>query len=258
MGRRAMTEDRPRIFVSAGADGLRPYWLQTLTRPLSEAGADVRELPSFGSEKERREALRTADGLVLGGGPDIAPEHYGAEMGPMLGPLDRERDAIELPLTREALELDLPVLGICRGMQIMSVCLGGTMYRDASEHPGAEDHPSGLARGFLPVIEADLAGDPLPPLLTHPVTTHPGSVTADILGERPSVNSYHHQHLRELPGEMIAAAWADDGVIEAVELPGARFALGVQWELQVSWRETAEVGFFDRFVAATRNLTFKL
>jgi putative glutamine amidotransferase len=267
MGRRQMTgEGRPRVLVSAGGDWLHDYWMQTLTPPLSAAGADVRALPTLASEDERRRTLRAAHGLVLGGGHDIAPEHYGAELSPLLGPLDPERDALELPLTREALELDLPVLGICRGMQVMSVCLGGTMYRDASEHPGAEDHPSGQSRGFLPVIKAQLAGDPLPPLLTHPASTRPGSLTAEILGEAPSVNSYHHQHLRDLPAEMVASAWAADGVVEAVELPRARFAIGVQWELQVSWSQGAEAGLIERFVdaarrrrsAVDRDLTFKL
>ena len=167
------------MLVSAGGDWLHDYWMQTLTPPLEAAGAEVRALPAFARKRTPPGAPRCR-GLVLGGGYDIGPEHYGAEPSPLLGPLDRERDAVELPLTREALELDLPVLGICRGMQVMSVCLGGTMYRDASENPGAEDHPSGMSRGFLPVIKAQLAGDPPPPLLTHPASTRPGSVTAEI------------------------------------------------------------------------------
>ena len=149
---------RPLILVSSGHDWLHNYWIRALAPPLVAAGADVRKLSDIGPPADRHEAIKVADGLVLGGGEDIAPQHYGSETSPLLGALDHERDELELPLAREAFEIGLPLLGICRGMQVMSVCLGGTMYHDAAEHPGAEDHPTGLADGFRPFQEAELAG----------------------------------------------------------------------------------------------------
>jgi gamma-glutamyl-gamma-aminobutyrate hydrolase PuuD len=137
-------------------------------------------------------------------------------------------------------------------MQVMSVCLGGTMYQDASENPGAEEHPTGLAQGFKPVVAAQIADEPLPELLMHELRTSPGSVVAEHLVETTQVNSYHHQHLRDLPDGVVATGVAGDGVIEAIELPAARsFALGVQWELQAGWREDPELfSLYDAFVAA--------
>ena len=246
--------ESPTVVISAADDAWRAYWVRALAAPVVAAGAEVRMLWDLDSEAARRETLRSADGLLLGGGFDIDPRLYGEEPGPLLGPLDPKRDAIELPLVREALALGLPLLGVCRGMQVISVCLGGTMYQDTSENPGAEDHPTGLARGFAPVVAAELAGEPPPQLLTHPVTTAAGSTTAALLGAETSVNSYHHQHLRDLPDGVVATARAADGVVEAIELPDAPgFALGVQWELQAGWREDAgQFGFYVAFVAAAR------
>ena len=252
MGPHSMSSDggRPLILISAGHHWDHDYWIETLAPALVSAGADVRPLSDFPSEDERREAIRRAGGMLLGGGLDIDPVHYGEEMSSLLGPLDRERDEVELPLTREAFDLGLPLLGICRGMQVISVSLGGTMYRDASENPTGGDHPSGLGKGFVPSMKAVIAGGEHGPLLTHEVSTTPGSLAADFLGENAAVNSYHHQHLRDLPDGVVATTRAGDGVIEAIEIPDAPFVVGVQWELQASWPGTAEVGFLERFVAA--------
>ena len=126
------------------------------------------------------------------------------------------------------------------------------MYHDAAEHPGAEDHPTGLADGFRPFQEAELAGQPPPsaPHLTHPATTKPGSIVHQVLGNETTVNSYHHQHLRDVPPELLVSAWAPDGVVEAVEGLGAGFFLGVQWELQAFWREDRQLGLIECFVDA--------
>lgn len=246
---------RPLVLISAAEDAWRNYWLKALSAPVVTAGADVRMLWNFTSESARREALRHADGLLLGGGCDIEPYRYGAQASPLLGPLDPARDAIELPLVREALDLGVPILGICRGMQVMSVCLGGTMYQDTAENPSARDHPTGLARGFKPVVAAELADEPLPELLTHPVRTAADSLTAQLLARETTVNSYHHQHLRDLPDGVVATVRATDGVIEAIELPAAGvFALGVQWELQAGWRECSEqFAFYASFIDAARD-----
>jgi putative glutamine amidotransferase len=244
--------ERPLILVSASHDAWRPYWIRSFSAPLIAAGANSHVLSVLEAEGDRRDALRVADGLLLCGGHDIEPHYYGADDSPLIGPTDPHRDAVELPLVREAIELGVPLVGSCRGMQVISVSLGGTLYRDASEHPGAERHPSGGVEGFKPFYRAEMCGGPAPQALTHLVITRRGSWLGATLGERIELNSYHHQHLRDLPLGLRATAVASDGVIEGVELSATKaLALGVEWELQVGWREDRrQFDLFRRFVEA--------
>ncbi|MFH9983485.1 gamma-glutamyl-gamma-aminobutyrate hydrolase family protein [Streptomyces sp. NPDC017179] len=146
------------------------------------------------------------DGLVVAGGPDVEPERYGAEREPRTGPPARERDAWELALIRAALESGTPLLGICRGMQLLNVALGGTLVQHIDGH--TED---------VGVFGA------------HPVTPVAGTRYAAVVPEEAHVPTYHHQAVARLGEGLRASAHATDGTVEAVELPGDRFALGVQW-----------------------------
>jgi putative glutamine amidotransferase len=153
--------------------------------------------------------LGMLDGLLLAGGADIDPGTYGARPHPETGPTWPERDRFELALAHAALERDMPVLGVCRGMQMLNVALGGTLEQhldDTETHrhtPGAfSDHEVRLAEGTL---------------------------AARVVGsERTAVKSHHHQGIEELGDGLVAVGWADD-VVEAIELPGKRFGLGVLW-----------------------------
>ncbi|PJM95316.1 gamma-glutamyl-gamma-aminobutyrate hydrolase family protein [Streptomyces sp. CB01373] len=146
------------------------------------------------------------DGLVVAGGPDVEPERYGAEREPRTGPPARERDAWELALIRAALVSGTPLLGICRGMQLLNVALGGTLVQHIDGH--TED---------VGVFGA------------HPVTPVAGTRYAAVVPEETYVPTYHHQAVDRLGEGLRASAHATDGTVEAVELPGDRFALGVQW-----------------------------
>ncbi|MFJ2562621.1 gamma-glutamyl-gamma-aminobutyrate hydrolase family protein [Streptomyces sp. NPDC094154] len=146
------------------------------------------------------------DGLVVAGGPDVEPERYGAEREPRTGPPARERDAWELALIRAALDSGTPLLGICRGMQLLNVALGGTLVQHIDGH--TED---------VGVFGA------------HPVTPVAGTRYAAVVPEETHVPTYHHQAVDRLGKGLRASAHATDGTVEAVELPGDRFALGVQW-----------------------------
>ncbi|MFJ2734005.1 MULTISPECIES: gamma-glutamyl-gamma-aminobutyrate hydrolase family protein [unclassified Streptomyces] len=146
------------------------------------------------------------DGLVVAGGPDVEPERYGAEREPRTGPPARERDAWELALIRAALDSGTPLLGICRGMQLLNVALGGTLVQHIDGH--TED---------VGVFGA------------HPVTPVAGTRYAAVVPEETYVPTYHHQAVDRLGKGLRASAHATDGTVEAVELPGDRFALGVQW-----------------------------
>jgi putative glutamine amidotransferase len=245
---------RPLIAVTAPTQFWGTYWATTFARPLVAAGAAPVMLPLLEDDEARRAVLHHVDGVLLGGGHDIEPHHYGEQTGPLVGPPDRLRDALELPLAREAIELGLPIVGTCRGMQILCVALGGTLYLDASQNPGAEHHPSGGETGFKAVYLAEVEGRPLPPLVTHRVRTTPGSHLRAALGAEYDANSYHHQHVRELPAGMLATAVADDGVIEGVELEGSPgLVLGVQWEMQTGWQaDPCQFALFELLVEQAR------
>lgn len=157
------------------------------------------------------------DGLLLPGGADLDPATYGEERQPYCGPSEPDRDAMELSLTNMALARDLPVFGICRGMQTLNVARGGALYQDiAAQRPDASR-------------QHDLHGQPRD-TMAHAVTVEHGSLLAEALGaERLEVNSLHHQATRT-PGRGVRfVAHADDGVAEGMELPEYRFALAVQY-----------------------------
>jgi len=147
------------------------------------------------------------DGLVIAGGPDVEPERYGAAPEPRTGPPARERDAWELALIGAALESGTPLLGICRGMQLLNVALGGTLVQHLDGH-----------RADLGVFGS------------HTVKPVPGTRYAEIVPDTSSVPTYHHQSLDRLGEGLDPSAFAEDGTVEAVELPAGRgWVLGVQW-----------------------------
>ena len=152
------------------------------------------------------------DALVLVGGGDVDPARYGQAPDPATAGVDPGRDASELALLRAALDVDLPVLAICRGMQLLNVHLGGTLIQHVPDVVGDDRHQP--ARGcFSDVV----------------VTTEAGSAVATFLGETTSVRCSHHQALDRLGDGLVVTARSSDGLAEAVELPAARFVVGVQW-----------------------------
>jgi putative glutamine amidotransferase len=244
--------DPPAVAVSAGFTDYGDYLGVALSRPLLAAEAVPFLLPYVEDAAARAAMLDRVDGLLLGFGRDIDPARYGAGPHPALTAVSRHRDEFEVALVHEALARDLPLLGICRGMQIVNVALGGTLHRDRSEYPpAAREHPGGDWERWDLVCAATLGDGPMPAHPSHPIAVAPGSRLAACVGERAVVNSYHHQAVDRLGRGVEAVAWADDGIVEAIELPGHAFAVGVQWELQESWRDGAPgFGVFEAFVAA--------
>jgi putative glutamine amidotransferase len=157
------------------------------------------------------------DGILFTGGGDIDPACYGAAPHPMVGDVDLDRDGVELHLLVKAVSQGLPFLGICRGLQLINVGLGGTLYADiASQRAGA------LRHDFYPEYPRDH--------LAHAVEVRAGSRLAGILGNtRLEVNSLHHQGIDRLAPGLEPVASAPDEIVEAVELPEHPFGLGVQW-----------------------------
>jgi putative glutamine amidotransferase len=152
------------------------------------------------------------NGLVLSGGGDIDPARYGADRDPQCGPPRADRDGWELALVRVALERDVPVLAICRGVQVLNVALGGDIVQHLPDLVGHDDHCP---------VKGQMAW--------HHVNTAEGSRVAGLLGARTSVATYHHQAVGRLGDSLTATAWTDDGTVEALEHDHASWAVGVQW-----------------------------
>lgn len=182
--------------------------------------------------------VQALDGIVLSGGNDVTPALYNERIGQLCGPLDPERDRFELALARYALEKDLPLLGICRGIQIMNVALGGTLYQDLSS-AGYELH----------TILTNTRNVP-----THGVAVVDGTPLKDIFGETSvAVNSFHHQGVRDIPSGLKPAARSEDNLTEAVYVPGKRFALAVQWHPEMMYDSPQQAKIFSAFVDACRS-----
>jgi putative glutamine amidotransferase len=225
----------PLIAVSAGFPGYGDYMGLAYARPLEAVGALGLQLPYL---EDLDRVLDAVDGVLLGFGSDIDPARYGGEPHPAMTPHSPLRDAFELELARRALERGLPILGICRGMQVLNVVRGGTLLGDAAPHPGGDWDRWDRVR--LSVIDGT---DP-PEHPGHTITVARDSRLAAALGTGSIwVNSYHHQAVDRLGEGVVPVAWAEDGVVEALELEGDAWVLGAQWELQESWKDD------DRFLA---------
>ena len=194
------------------AGGL-PVILPAVRAPLAASGGGA--VAGAGDLSENaRVYLERLGGLILTGGGDLAPPP-GASAPELYREVDRVRDLWEAALLVAALELAKPVLGICRGLQLLNVALGGALWADLpSERPGPVNHAQQLPRARA----------------THPVTLTPGSRLAGFLkfGEI-MVNSGHHQGIRDIAPQLVPAARAADGLVEALERPGGPFVVGVQW-----------------------------
>ena len=176
-------------------------------------------IPAVGSKVDLSGLLDRLDGLLLTGSPsNVHPSHYGGVPSDAEMLHDPERDATTLPLIREAVHRDLPILAICRGIQELNVALGGTLHQRVHELPGRLNHRS----------RRDSPDGPYGP--AHGVVLTPGGVLALLLGAAEIiVNSLHSQGIDQLAPRLRVEAVAPDGQIEAVSLPGARFVVGVQW-----------------------------
>lgn len=203
-------------FSAERAGSHRPLYAnnQTYIRALIAAGATPLMIPPGLAAAALESLCARLDGLLLTGGPDIAPALYGEELLPACGEIDPERDELELALTRLALAQQLPTFGICRGMQTLNVACGGALYQDlATQRPAALAHQQ-HERAYL----------------AHTILIERDSRLHDLLGtDETQVNSLHHQAVSQ-PGEGVrVVAWAPDGVAEALELPAQRFAVAVQY-----------------------------
>ncbi|MEP7217148.1 MAG: gamma-glutamyl-gamma-aminobutyrate hydrolase family protein [Anaerolineaceae bacterium] len=209
-------------------------------RAIENAGA-APVLLAPGMDHETIEALMTrVTGLVLTGGGDIDPARYGEAAHEKTTGVSLERDEMEDAATLWALERDIPILAICRGLQFLNVALGGSLHQHLPEVVGDRIKHAQTGHGFT-------RAEP-----THSVRMEPGSCLSVLLGaDRTQVNSMHHQSINQLGSGLVATAWADDDCIEGAELTGRRFVAGVQWHPEeMAAQDEPARRLFAGFVAA--------
>ena len=187
------------------------------------------------------ELCSLARGIVLTGGPDVLPGLFGEEPHPKLGSVNPVRDQFELALARAAMRADLPTLAICRGMQVLNVAAGGGLIQDIESCvPRAHAHRVAAPR-WLP---------------THSVSIVQGSILQKVFGrDSIMVNSFHHQAVHPAAPGFEVAAWASDGVVEAIEKVGSRFMVGVQWHPEaLAGKYPEALDLFREFVIAAQGV----
>lgn len=191
----------------------------------------------IGIEQDAQQLSTMLDGLLLTGGGDIDPMLFGEEPHKHLGDVSPSRDLIEMTLVQEMLKKNKPILGVCRGLQIINIALGGNMYQDI------------YSQRDVPLLQHTQKAHRFHQ--SHFVQVKVGSLLESITkSEQVKVNSYHHQAVKDVPLPLIVSGVASDGIIEAIESTEHAFVLGVQWhpEALADNKETASLRLFEKFL----------
>ncbi len=225
-------------------DGLPMVAVQeSYVRSVQNAGGIPLLIPLGLNETELQVLLERVDGLLFTGGGDIDPGRFGGQAHPSVHQVDGDRDEVEIRLVKEVVRLEKPFLGICRGIQVANVALGGDLFTDIASHlPSALEHEQVPGRHWS--------------YLSHSIQVEAGSQLAEILGGTLfEVNSLHHQAVSRLAGDFRGVAYAPDGVLEAFELPGHPFGVAVQWHPEWLQDHPPMRALFRAFVQAAGDLT---
>lgn len=234
-----MKNRKPMIGLTPLVDEARDsYWmLRGYMKGIELAGGIPVMLPLMDDDDAIEHMAEVFNGFVFTGGPDIAPEEYGQETLPVCGETLPGRDALEIKLLTAVLKRNKPVLGICRGLQMINTVLGGTLYQDLPTQL-----PSEIAHRMKPPYDQT----------AHEVNLVEGSPLRKLLGkERTGVNSCHHQAIMDLAPGLAPMAWSPDGLIEAVYKPEGSFLWAFQWHPEFSYKVNPDsVKIFSAFVAS--------
>lgn len=205
---------------------------------LSQAGGLSVLIPLGIPKDQLRFMISRLDGILFSGGGDVDASVYGMEATPEVKDVDPDRDRVEIQLVQDAVSEGLPFLGICRGLQVINVALGGTLFRHI-----ADEHPQALKHNYYPDWPRDH--------LAHPIQIDHHVRLAKILRtEETQTNSLHHQGIQSLAPNLKATAWAPDELIESIELPNHPFALAVQWHPEWMPKSEPMKALFNAFVEA--------
>lgn len=203
------------------------YWmLPGYMKVLESCGAAPLMLPLTTDPALLDQLFDLCDGLLLTGGHDVSPSMYGEEAKPSCGILCTPRDKMEVYLLKKAMAAKLPVLGICRGIQLMNGALGGSLYQDLPT-----EHPSSIEHHMTPPYDRK----------AHLINVLPDTQLAEIIGSgEKEVNSYHHQAIREVSPLAQVMAVAEDGLVEAISIKDQPFMVGIQWHPEFSYANNPE------------------
>ena len=215
--------------------------LRTYVREIIKAGGIPVVIPSETPKERLVELFARLDGIILTGGDDIDRTRFNGEAHPKIGKPDPIRDECEITLARLAVEKQKPIFGICRGIQLLNVALGGTLYTHVEDQ-----HPAKVKHDYYPEPPRDL--------ISHTVTIDENSKLFEIVAETEiPVNSLHHQGIKTLAKQLVATAHAPDGLIEAAEVSEHPFAIAVQWHPEWIPEQPASQALFKAFIAAAND-----
>jgi putative glutamine amidotransferase len=207
-------------------------------RAVARAGAYPVLIPLSLEDKALSGLLSRLDGILFSGGGDVHPRRYGEEFDPLVNTVDEDRDRVEIDLIQDSIVTGKPFLGICRGLQVINVALGGSLYADIRA-----SRPEALKHDCFPEHSRDY--------LAHTVQVDGSSSLARVLGQpNTEVNSMHHQGIHRLASGLVATAFAPDGIVEAIELPEHPFGLAVQWHPEWLQEHASMRRLFQAFVQA--------
>lgn len=208
---------------------------QSYARSVSIAGGIPILIPLDLPDDDLNDLLDRLDGILFTGGYDIDPQRYGSQPHPKVEHIDAERDRVECHLVQAAMQAGKPLLGICRGLQVINVALGGSLYEDLQDQ-------------FAGSIMHDNHDKPRDSLV-HSVNVERKSLLSQIIPcNRTQVNSLHHQGVRLLASDLNPSAFSPDGLVEAIELPDLRFGLAVQWHPEELQEYASMRRLFQQFV----------
>jgi putative glutamine amidotransferase len=211
---------------------------QAYIESIYQAGGCPVLIPLGGPAEAYVELVGRLDGVLFTGGGDVHPAAYASQPHPKVAYVDEDRDRVEIALVSLTLERRLPFLGICRGLQLINVAMGGTLFEDI-----ADQRPDSLRHDYSPDFPRNF--------LAHPIDIEGGSLLAQVLGLRQAqVNSLHHQAARRLADGLVPTAISPDGVVEAVELADYPFGLAVQWHPEWLPEHLSMRALFQAFIQA--------
>lgn len=221
---------RPTIGITCSHDmgSDRLFIAQYYTRAVEAAGGMPILLPYVKDANCLSQLAHHLDGVVFSGGVDVDPQAFGEQPLPRLGEINPERDEFELALAKIALEADLAVLAICRGLQLLNIAAGGSIHQHLSNQiaPGLIKHSQDAPRWYA----------------THKVSLKAGSILANLLQAREArVNSFHHQAVAQAAPGFIVNATSPEGVIEGLESENHKFVVGVQWHPECMWEKDPQM-----------------
>lgn len=226
--------------VSCGYQNQRQFVPQAYIQTVEYYGGIPIILPCTQDEEAYSCYGRQCDGFLFCGGDDVTPLLFGEELMTERGATDYRTDQFHITLMKYLLSLKLPILAVCRGMQILNIALGGTIYQDLS------------LRWPVSMNHMQLSCDRSDPC--HRITVLKDSILSNIFSENELVNSFHHQCIRILGAELNISAVASDGIIEAIESDHLPFVVGVQWHPECMWKTSASMGeLFSVFIEKSKN-----